>query len=96
MPVGYDEEFELDRVVVSGGSGKAGRAVIRELASAGYDVLNVDLVGGADDEVPFLALDLTDLGQVYEALDGTNAVVHLPLFPLPTFGPRRSPSNSTS
>ena len=83
IQVGYDEEVDLDRVVVSGGSGKAGRAVIRELASAGYDVLNVDLVGAADHEIPFLALDLTDLGQVYEALNGANAVVHLAAIPAP-------------
>ena len=30
-------------VVVTGGSGKAGRAVIRELLAHGYAVMNVDL-----------------------------------------------------
>lgn len=34
----------MKQVVVTGGSGKAGRAVVRDLVEHGYDVLNVDLV----------------------------------------------------
>jgi nucleoside-diphosphate-sugar epimerase len=30
------------RVVVTGGSGKVGRAVVRELLARGHEVLNVD------------------------------------------------------
>ena len=33
------------RVVVTGGSGKLGRAVVADLAAAGYEVFNVDRVG---------------------------------------------------
>jgi nucleoside-diphosphate-sugar epimerase len=73
----------LDRVVVTGGSGKAGRAVTRELVDTGYDVLNVDLVPTPDPVSPFLAADLTKLGEVFECLDGADAVVHLAAIPAP-------------
>lgn len=72
------------RVVVTGGSGLAGRAVVRDLAERGYDVLNVDLIA-SDGPAPFRRADLTDLGQVYGCLRGTEAVVHLAAIPRPTF-----------
>ena len=34
----------MSRVVVTGGAGKAGRAVVRDLLEHGYDVVNVDLL----------------------------------------------------
>jgi len=82
------------KVVVTGGSGKAGRAVVRDLLEHGHDVLNVDLVPSADSSTPdspapFFAVDLTDLGQTIEALSGTeampevDAVVHLAAIPSP-------------
>ena len=73
----------MDRVVVTGGSGKAGRAVTRELVDSGYDVLNVDLVPTPDAVAPFLAADLTKLGEVFECLLGADAVVHLAAIPAP-------------
>jgi nucleoside-diphosphate-sugar epimerase len=33
----------MTRVVVTGGSGKAGRAVVDDLVASGYEVLNVDI-----------------------------------------------------
>jgi nucleoside-diphosphate-sugar epimerase len=71
------------RVVVTGGSGKAGRAVVRDLEERGYEVLNVDLVP-ARPGAPFLRADLTDLGEAIEALRGADAVVHLAAIPAPT------------
>jgi nucleoside-diphosphate-sugar epimerase len=79
-------------VVVTGGSGKAGRAVVQDLLEHGHAVLNVDLVppptpaSGA----MFLPADLTDFGQTLEALSGAGvlsgieAVVHLAALPSPT------------
>jgi nucleoside-diphosphate-sugar epimerase len=73
----------MGRVVVTGGSGKAGRTVIRDLVDAGHDVLNVDVVPSSDPVSPFLAVDLTKLGEVFESLHGADAVVHLAAIPAP-------------
>ncbi len=69
------------RVVVTGGSGKAGRATVRELLDHGYDVLNVDLAPPPEPQGRFLRADLTQLGQVYEVLAGAFGVVHLAAIP---------------
>jgi nucleoside-diphosphate-sugar epimerase len=82
------------RIAVTGGSGKAGRAVVRDLLEHGHEVLNVDRVpsaesSGPDSPAPFLAADLTDFGQALEAvsggerLPGIEAVVHLAAIPSP-------------
>jgi nucleoside-diphosphate-sugar epimerase len=73
----------LKKIVVTGGSGKAGRAVVRELLERGYEVLNVDVVLSREALAPFLKIDLTDLGQTFEALHGAEGVVHLAAIPAP-------------
>ncbi len=73
----------MKKVVVTGGSGKAGRAVVRDLAEHGYDVLNVDVNAPADAAVRFLKVDLTDYGQAVGALKDAEAVVHLAAIPAP-------------
>ena len=85
----------MSRVVVTGGSGKLGRAVVTHLAEHGYDVVNVDVAPPpADQPAVFSRVDLTDLGQVTEALtgiddryDGVDAVVHLAAIPAPGLRP---------
>jgi nucleoside-diphosphate-sugar epimerase len=79
------------KVVVTGGSGKVGRAVLRELLEHGHEVLNVDRnpPDRSAPPAPFLPADLTDYGQTLEALSGaelmsgTEAVVHLAAIPSP-------------
>lgn len=73
----------MKKVVVTGGSGKAGRAVVRDLLEHGYDVLNVDIAPPAERIAPFLKIDLTDYGQTVEALAGAWGVVHLAAIPAP-------------
>jgi nucleoside-diphosphate-sugar epimerase len=68
------------KVVVTGASGKAGRAVVRDLVER-HDVLAVDLVPPREALAPFLAVDLTELGQTMECLAGAAAVVHLAAIP---------------
>ena len=85
----------MTRVVVTGGSGKLGRAVVTDLAAHGYDVVNLDRLAppqGAPGT--FLAVDLTDYGQVLGALTavderyrGVDAVVHLAAIPAPGLAP---------
>jgi nucleoside-diphosphate-sugar epimerase len=73
----------MKSIIVTGGSGKAGRAVVRELLEHGYDVLNVDIAPPRERIAPYLAADLMQLGEVIEALHGTDAVIHLAANPNP-------------
>ena len=73
----------MARVVVTGGSGKAGRAVVRDLVDSGHDVLNVDLVAPTESTGRFLHADLRHLGEAIEALRGADSVVHLAAIPAP-------------
>jgi nucleoside-diphosphate-sugar epimerase len=73
----------MKKIVVTGGSGKAGRAVVRDLVDHGYSVLNVDTRVPDERIAPFLRVDLTDFGQAVEALKGADAVVHLAAIPAP-------------
>jgi nucleoside-diphosphate-sugar epimerase len=88
-------------VVVTGGSGKAGRAAIRELLAHGYAVMNVDMAPPAEPLCHFLKADLNDLGQAVDCLRraaGTVdrrreplgqpfAVVHMAGIPAPGLAP---------
>ena len=82
------------RVVVTGGSGKLGRAVIADLTAHGREVVNVDTVAPAEQTCPFVKVDLTDFGQVVGALTAVDdryarvdAVVHLAAVPAPGLRP---------
>ncbi len=77
----------MPRIVVTGGSGKAGRAVMERLVREGVQAVNVDIVPPRDPVGDFLRADLTDLGQTYEALRGARAVVHLAAIPAPGLAP---------
>ncbi len=56
------------RVFFTGGSGKAGKYAIEHLVDQGHQVTNADLVPLRREGVPDLAIDLTDAGQVFNAL----------------------------
>jgi len=86
----------MKRVFFTGGSGKAGRHVVRYLADKGYRVLNADIVDVPQDGVDFLRVDVTDIGQVFSAMSshmnrdelrqrqwplGYDAVVHFAAIP---------------
>ena len=58
----------MTTVVVTGGSGKAGRACITDLLAHGYTVANVDRTPPAERHCPFTSVDLEDFGQTIEAL----------------------------
>jgi nucleoside-diphosphate-sugar epimerase len=58
-------------IIVTGGSGKAGRHVIQFLVDQGHDILNLDLVplpSPLNNMVHTLNIDLTDGGQVWSAM----------------------------
>lgn len=75
------------RIVVTGGSGKAGRWVVRDLREHGHDVLNVDVRHDGSAHGLCLIADLADYGQAAEALAGAEAVVHLAAIPAPELRP---------
>ena len=58
----------MTRVVVTGGSGKVGRACVKDLLEHGYEVFNVDTVPPASNDCPFVQADLADFGQAFEVL----------------------------
>jgi nucleoside-diphosphate-sugar epimerase len=76
------------RIAVTGGSGKLGHVVVRELRAAGHDVVNLDQHG--ERGPGFVRVDVTDYGQVIDAIagvndqhDGVDALVHLAAVPAP-------------
>ena len=81
----------MTTVAVTGSSGKLGRHVVRDLQEHGYTVVALDRVSDpGSPAAAFVRLDLTDYGQVVEALtgvddrhDGVDAVVHLAAIPAP-------------
>jgi nucleoside-diphosphate-sugar epimerase len=56
------------RIVFTGGSGKAGKHVVPWLKAKGYDVFNLDLKPLDCTGVNTLITDVTDSGQVFNAL----------------------------
>jgi nucleoside-diphosphate-sugar epimerase len=56
------------RVLFTGGSGKAGKHVVAYLAAAGHRVLNVDRVPLGHPDVADLIADITDSGQMFNAM----------------------------
>lgn len=74
----------MKKIVVTGGSGKAGRATVRDLLEHGYEVLNVDIQPPREALCRFLAVDLMQFGETVEALHGFDAVVHLAANPNPS------------
>ncbi len=76
------------RIALTGSTGKLGTVVARELRDAGHDVIGLDVVGARGPG--FVQVDLTDYGQVVDALtavngrhDGVDGVVHLAAIPAP-------------
>ena len=81
------------RILVTGGSGKAGAYVVRELAGAGHTVTNIDRVRPPE-PLPgeFILVDLTDAGEVYDAMAQTrpDVVCHVAANPSPGGDPRQT------
>jgi nucleoside-diphosphate-sugar epimerase len=80
------------KVIVTGGSGRVGRYLVRELAEAGHDVVNIDRVR-PQERLPggSIWLDLADAGEVYDAFAQVRpeGVCHVAANPSPRDYPRQ-------
>lgn len=75
------------KIVVTGGSGRLGRHVVRELLDRGYGVLSLDKVAPQNLLCPSWTTDLRDSGTLYEALLGADGVIHLGAYQKPGLVP---------
>ena len=80
----------MTHIVLTGAAGRAGRVTLLRLLEAGYRVTAVDTQPIIPPEGDFsgmlvarLRVDLTDLGETLEAMQGADAVVHLANIPAP-------------
>jgi len=83
------------KVIVTGGSGKAGRHVVRELAEAGHEVTNLDRAPLEGLAGKLIRIDLTDAGEVYDAFAQVrpDGVCHLAANPSPSGWSRQGTFN---
>jgi nucleoside-diphosphate-sugar epimerase len=83
------------RILVTGGTGKLGKACVADLQAHDYDVFVVDTVA-PEKGIPHIIADLSDFGQTLDALSSVgkeiyagvapqafDAIVHLAAFPTP-------------
>jgi len=94
MPSDY-RPMPAKRILVTGGSGKAGHWIVKHLLESGYDVVNVDNRRPSVPQCRTIVADVTQLGQVVSAFSahasGNRAryagVVHLAAIPRPHADP---------
>lgn len=75
----------VEKVVVTGASGKVGRPTVYELLEHGYEVLPVDKIPFPDPKVPSTVVNLDDFGATWDLLNGVlrrmesgpDAVIHM-------------------
>ncbi|QQE77901.1 NAD(P)-dependent oxidoreductase [Alicyclobacillus sp. SO9] len=72
----------MSKVVITGGSGKLGKWVVKEFVDNGYEVVNVDTKLPEEPLCRTVLTNLTNLGEVYGVLSDADAVVHLAAIPV--------------
>jgi len=60
--------MQKPRVIVTGGSGKAGQWILKDFVEHGYEVINLDMKLPEEPICRTIITDLNDLGQVHNAL----------------------------
>lgn len=88
-------------IIVTGGSGKVGRACVRDLMEHGYKVASIDMARPAGlsnppkpTDVNFTRADITDFGEVMAAFSGINARVEEPVTGIVHLGAIASPGEA--
>ncbi|HWP23982.1 MAG TPA: NAD-dependent epimerase/dehydratase family protein, partial [Candidatus Binatia bacterium] len=67
----------MKKIVVTGGSGRLGQVVIRDLLAHEYQVLSLDKVPPREKLCPSWLADLCRIGDLFEALRGAYGIIHL-------------------
>ena len=80
----------MKNILVTGGSGKAGRATINLLLKNNYNVFNVDLANHSELDAPFSKVNLENFGDAMESvceiddrINGIDAIIHQAAIPAP-------------
>jgi nucleoside-diphosphate-sugar epimerase len=88
-------------IIVTGGSGKVGRACVADLMAHGYAVASIDMVRPAGlsnppkpTDVTFTRVDITDFGAVMAAFSGINTRVETPVTGIVHLGAIASPGEA--
>ncbi|TVY08890.1 NAD-dependent epimerase/dehydratase family protein [Paenibacillus cremeus] len=71
------------KVAVTGANGRVGRYMIQELLDHGYEVRAVTMEPWEESPVEQAQADVKDAQQVFQALSGCDAVIHLAAIPSP-------------
>lgn len=89
-------------IIVTGGSGKVGRACVKDLMEHGYKVASIDMARPAGlsnppkpTDVNFTRADITDFGEVMAAFSGINTRVEEPVTGIVHLGAIASPGEAT-
>ena len=77
----------MKKIVVTGGSGRLGQFVIKELLTHEYEVLSLDRIVPAVKLCPSWIADLRHCSDLYEALRDASGVVHLGAYQAPNLAP---------
>jgi nucleoside-diphosphate-sugar epimerase len=77
----------VKKVVVTGGSGRLGQFVIRDLLAHKYQVLSLDRVAPREKLCASWLVDLRHSGDLFEALRNAYGVIHLGAYQAPNLAP---------
>jgi nucleoside-diphosphate-sugar epimerase len=77
----------MKKVVVTGGSGRLGQFVVRDLLEHGYQVLSLDRVPPREKLCASWVVDLCRAGDLFEAVKDAYGIVHLGAYQAPNLAP---------
>jgi nucleoside-diphosphate-sugar epimerase len=77
----------MKKIVVTGGSGRLGQFVIRDLLAHDYQVLSLDKVPPREKLCPSWLADLRHSGDLFEALKDAYGIIHLGAYQAPNLAP---------
>ena len=74
----------MTKVLVTGGSGKMGQVIVRDLLANGYEVVSTDRKApSSTDGFEFIAADVTDPDEAMRVMEGCDKVIHMAAIPNP-------------